>query len=55
MDKGYNQKLECFIQSYESNEILHLTHRPSVHQDSGQDLEGAREGWAHEHWIGVSV
>jgi GH15 family glucan-1,4-alpha-glucosidase len=22
MDKGYNQKLECFIQSYESNEIL---------------------------------
>jgi GH15 family glucan-1,4-alpha-glucosidase len=22
MDKGYNQKLECFIQSYESNEVL---------------------------------
>jgi GH15 family glucan-1,4-alpha-glucosidase len=22
MDKGYNHKLECFIQSYESNEIL---------------------------------
>ncbi|KAH4177398.1 hypothetical protein HBH43_051650 [Parastagonospora nodorum] len=22
MDKGYNQKLECFVQSYESNEVL---------------------------------
>lgn len=22
MDKGYNQKLECFIQSYEANEVL---------------------------------